>query len=75
MNHVQPGKRYRVKLRESTLVGTFDYPQQVRENKFLFNPNEDFWEGTIELILDTGQILDLHWDEKIGVYCDELEEL
>lgn len=60
MNHAQPGKRYRVKLGESTLVGVFDYPQRERENKFFYHPHEDFWEGFIEFRLDTGQIVDLH---------------
>lgn len=75
MNHVHPGKRYRVKLGESTLVGVFDHPQVERENKFFFHPSEDFWEGTIGLFLEGGPIVDLHWDEKIGVYCEGLEEL
>lgn len=75
MNHVRTGPTYRVKLGQSTLVGRFDYPVREREIKFLYHSEESFWEGTIGLILETGPIVDLLWDEKSGVRCDSAEEI
>lgn len=75
MNHVRIGPTYRVKLGQSTLVGKFDHPYREREIRFIRHTGEDFWEGTIGLFLDTGQIVDLLWDEKSGVLCDSAEEI
>lgn len=66
---------YRVTLGRSVMYGRFDYPTEVREEKFFFHPEENFYVGTIGFFLETGQIVDFHWDSKVGVYVDTIEEI
>lgn len=69
------GSRLRITLGESVLVGTLDYIEELREEKFYYRPDDNFYVGEANFILDGGPSVEVQWDSRRGILADKVEVL